>query len=283
VQLHVSEHERDYAVFAQQEWKLSNRWSAVLGLRFDRNGQFGHSVSPRLALVHQRSRQTVYKFVYGRPFRHPSSFEQDYSDGYTYLRAGPLRPETAQTLEASVEHKLHHLLTAILTGYHYRVSDLIQTAYLPGDLQQFQNVVGARFTGAEAEINSAFLNRVEAGGSVSLQDAVNGVAGDRLANSARVIAKARLSVPVVRDRVQISSTAQYLASRLTRAGESVEPVILVNLTATCRDVLHRHFDVQFGLRNLLNRAYDDPVAVAVDRMRQNGRSAFLKLSWNFGE
>jgi hypothetical protein len=38
-----------------------------------------------------------------------------------------------------------------------------------------------------------------------------------------------------------------------------------------------------GVRNLLNRAYDDPVAVAVDRMRQDSRSAFLKLSWIFGE
>src|SRR6185436_11386309 len=89
VQLHVSETDRDYGLFVQQEWKLSNRWMAVLGLRLDHDGNFGDSLSPRLALVHQRSKQTVYKFVYGRPFRNPSSFEQDYTDGYTYLRADP--------------------------------------------------------------------------------------------------------------------------------------------------------------------------------------------------
>ena len=45
-------------------------------------------------------------------------------------------------------------------------------------------------------------------------------------------------------------------------------------------LLHPHFDFVFGVRNALNQKYDDPVGIAVDRLRADGRSVFVKLIWH---
>jgi len=62
----------------------------------------------------------------------------------------------------------------------------------------------------------------------------------------------------------------------------MRPVLLEDLTITTRG-LHPDFDLQFGLRNALNWHYEDPVYVAIDRMRQDGRSLFVKLIWHTRE
>ena len=83
-------------------------------------------------------------------------------------------------------------------------------------------------------------------------------------------------MPILRDKLTLSSSAQYLGSRGTLAGGSVAPVFLADATATTNRLFDQ-FDLQFGVRNMLDRAYYDPVALAVDRMRGDGRSAFVKL------
>jgi iron complex outermembrane receptor protein len=279
-QLRISRPDRSFALFVQQEWNISNHWSTTMGVRLDDTQNFGHSISPRVALVHRKSDKTVYKFVYGHPFRNPSAFEQYYADNYSYLASGGLRPEAAHTFEFSVEHKLRPELTAIANVYHYRINDIIQTVYLPDGLQQFQNVATAQSKGAEFELTGKLSNRVETTASVALQD-TDGQGGNPLANSALVIAKGRVAVPVVLNRLYLSSSVQYLSPRLTHVGESVRPVALVDLTGTW-DVGRAGWRVQFGVRNLLNYAYYDPVAIAVDKLREDGRSVFLKLSWKFG-
>jgi len=93
------------------------------------------------------------------------------------------------------------------------------------------------------------------------------------------VAKLRFAVPVIKRKIELSSSGQYMASRETRDGSSsVRPVLLLDATATTNRLFKR-FDVSFGVRNLLNRVYSDPTAIAVDSMRQDGRSVFLKLVW----
>ena len=280
-QLHIDRPDRSFALFAQQEWNLSKRWSATLGVRFDDTKNFGHFVSPRVALVHRRSAKTVYKFVYGHPFRNPSVYEQYYTDGVAYIPSGGLRPETAHTFEISVEHKLRPALTAIANVYYYRINDIIQTVYLPNNFEQFQNVASAQSKGVEFELTGKISPRVETTASVAVQD-TDGQDGKPLANSALVILKGRVAVPLVRNRLDVSSSAQYLSARLTYANESVRPVVLIDATATYRDPRHAGWQLQFGVRNLFNYSYYDPIALTVDKLLQDGRSMFLKLSWEFG-
>ncbi|HYL74950.1 MAG TPA: TonB-dependent receptor [Bryobacteraceae bacterium] len=279
----VSKPDRSYALFEQLEWSLSHHWTASLGLRFDDSANFGHFLSPRTALVYQRSPKTVYKFVYGRPYRNPSTFERYYDDGGYSSQANPtLRPETAHTFEVSAERKLRHNLSALVDFYHYRVSNMIGVIQLPGAMQQYQNSGLDRSTGVEFELSGQLWRDLEATGSFALNSTRNITLQDELPNSPSHIGKLRISKSILKQKLTVASSTQYLGHRDTASGANTRPVLLEDITLTTRR-LHPDFDIQFGIRNALNWRYQDPIYLAIDQMRQDGRAMFVRLIYRTRE
>lgn len=279
VELRISRPDRKAAVFAQQEWEISQRWTAYLGLRYDISQNFQSALSPKVAFVFQQNPQTVFKFVYGHPFRNPSAYEQYFADNLSIVAAAPLRPETAHTFEVAVERKFGHDLSGVVNVYDYYIHDLIQAVFLDNTdaLQQYRNVGAATSTGIEFELAGKPVGELEVTGSLALQRTVDNVTGMVLPNSPQVVPKLRFAIPVIKRKITLSSSQQYMSARETRdAGTWVRPVLLLDLTATT-DRVFKRFDVSFGVRNLLNWIYSDPTAIAVDSMQQDGRSVFLKL------
>jgi outer membrane receptor for ferrienterochelin and colicins len=277
----INQPDRTYALFAQQEWNLSPRWKAYLGLRFDDSINFGHFISPRVALVYQHSSKMVYKFIYGRPYRNPSTFERYYDDGgYSQMANPALRKETANTFEASAERKLRHNVTLLVDFYQYRIDNLIGAVTLPNNVQQYVNGDEDHSTGIESELSWKMANGFEAAGSFAF-DLANDI-GANLPNSPRQIGKLRLARAFLRNKLTVSSSTQYLSQRQTMTADLVRPVLLEDLTFGTRG-LHPNFDLRFGVRNLLNWHYNDPVYLAIDQMRQDGRSLFIKLIWHTRE
>ena len=113
VYLDVSHPDLLLAPFAQQEWAFATKWTAYFGVRLDESRNFGGFVSPQASVVYQPSARTSCKFVYGRPFRAPSSFEQYYAYPGTNDANPRLRPETAQALEFTAERHVAKSLDAI--------------------------------------------------------------------------------------------------------------------------------------------------------------------------
>ncbi|MBZ5622062.1 MAG: TonB-dependent receptor [Acidobacteriia bacterium] len=278
----ISRPDRGIALFAQQQWNLSNRWKLYGGLRLDDTKNFHGFVSPRVAAVYQASPVAVYKLVYGRPFRNPSMFEQFYNDGgLSYAAAPPLHPETANTFEASMERQVARDLAFVVNGFHYRIDSVIEAVMLDGGVFQYHNTGGLRSTGVEFELNGKLWNRVEASASTALQSAVGGQPSDRLSNSPRQVSKARMGVPFFRDRLFLAGALQSFSTRKTGEDALLGGFPLVDFTVTAR--LDRHFDLQAGVRNALDRRYEDPVSLTIDRLPGDGRSIFLKLVWRVWE
>ena len=279
----ISQPDRSYALFAQQEWDLSRRWKAYLGLRFDESVNFGHFVSPRLALVYQPSPKMVYKFVYGRPYRNPSTFEQDYDDrGYSQLANPGLRKETAHTFEVSAERTLRRDVRLLVDFYHYRIGNMISASTLPGNVQQYVNGAEDHATGIEVELSAKLAHDFEAAASFAFDAANQVTIDDRLPNSPRQVGKLRLAKSFFQNKLTLSAGTQYLSRRETSYEVVTRPVLLEDITFGTRG-LHPNFDLRFGVRNLLNWHYQDPVYLAVDQMRQDGRSWFIKLIWHTRE
>jgi outer membrane receptor protein involved in Fe transport len=284
VQLRINRPDRKAAVFAQQEWEISQRWKAYLGLRYDISQNFESALSPKIALVYQQSPQTVFKFVYGHPFRNPSAYEQYFADNLSIIAAGPLRPETAHTFEVAVERKFGHDLSALVNVYDYHIHDLIQAVFVDDQaIQQYRNIGAATSTGVEFELSGKPWGQMEVTGSLALQHTVDSQTGNVLPNSPQVVPKLRFAVPVFKRKITLSSSEQYMTARETRDGDdSVRPVLLLDFTVSANRVFKR-FDISFGVRNLLNWIYSDPTAIAVDSVQQDGRSVFLKLIYRAAE
>ena len=280
----ISQPDRSYAMFAQQEWNLSPRWKAYLGLRFDDSANFGHFISPRLALVYQQSPKMVYKFIYGRPYRNPSTFERYYDDeGYSQMANPGLQRETANTFEVSAERKLWHDLSLLIDLYQYRIDRMISAITLANNVQQYVNGDQDHSTGIEAELSWKLAHGFEAAASFAYDVANDiGIQATLLPNSPNEIGKLRLARGFWKDKLTVSSSTQYLSERETLSTALVRPVLLEDLTFGTRG-LHPNFDIRCGVRNLLNWHYDDPVYLAIDQMRQDGRSFFVKLIWHTRE
>jgi outer membrane receptor protein involved in Fe transport len=268
--------DRNAALFVQQEWAVAPNLKLYGGLRLDNSINFGRFLSPRLAAVWQYSPRTVYKFVYGHPFRNPSAFEQFYNDGgLSYTAAPPLRQELAETFQASMERKVASAWTLTVDGFRYRIRDGIEAVTLQDDIQQYQNSSGYSSAGVEVEISGKLADRVEASASVTRQQAAD--SSTWLANSPHSLAKARLAMPLRRDRLTLAGSWQYISARQSWTGDRLGGALLMEAVASWR--LTAHFDVQGGVRNLFDRRYEDPIYLTVDRLRGDGRTAFLKLVW----
>ena len=252
------------------------------GVRVDDSRHFGRFVSPRLAAVWQGSPRTAYKVVFGRPFRNPSAFEQYYNDGgLSYAAAPPLRQEIADTYQASIERKLSAAWTLTVDAFQYRIRDGIEAVTLAGGAQQYRNIAGYTATGGELELAGRFWQGVEASAALSQQQALGSEPATTLANSPRQVGKLRFAAPVCRDRLVVAGNWQFLSARRSWTGDRLGGAVLTDATATLR--LTRRFDLQAGVRNLFDRRYEDPIYLSVDRLRGDGRSAFLKLVWKVFE
>ncbi|MBI3666886.1 MAG: TonB-dependent receptor [Acidobacteria bacterium] len=282
--LHVNNPDILYGLFAQQQWQLSPAWNAYFGVRFDDSKSNARFISPRLALIYQPTDRSTYKFLYGRAFREPNAYEMFYEDGVSLVGNAGLRPEHAQTLEVAAERKLTKDLSGLLTVYHYWLGGLIQAVTLDGGLLQYQNVARNGATGVEVELSGRPAAWIETTASLALQRATNTESNTPMTNSPARVAKLRAAVPFLKSRLETAAAVQYLSSRTTVSGSAVPPVWLADLTFTTNRI-NAYFDLQFGIRSLLDRAYYDPAGVGLiqDRIRQDGRAVFLKLIWRTRE
>jgi outer membrane receptor protein involved in Fe transport len=136
--LRTNHPERSLALFMQDEKVLSERWKLDVGLRFDKSSFGTNFLSPRAALIYQRSEWT-YKFLYGRGFRDPSAFQMFYSDGLAAQANPNARPESADTVEVDAERRLGKRLNLQVSAYGYRLRDFLVGVALPDGLIQYQN------------------------------------------------------------------------------------------------------------------------------------------------
>lgn len=266
--------DRTVALFVQDEKKLSERWRLDMGLRLDKSAYRPDFVSPRVALIYQPSVWT-YKFLYGRSFRNPSSFQLFYGDGIADAANPNLRPESADTLEVDMERKLGKRMNLQASAYGYRLYDFLLGVYQPDGLLQYQNAGRIQAEGAELEINGRPTDWLEATASFAVQRSRDD--DGLLENSPEYLAKLHFAVPLGR-KFDLSSGMQYASQRLTLAGYTLKPVYLADFTLASKHLM-RNLDARLGLRNAFNLKYSDPIALnpAVDTMPQPGRTFFVEL------
>jgi outer membrane receptor for ferrienterochelin and colicins len=263
-----------YGVFAQQEWNVSPKLTAYLGLRFDDSKLNSPFVSPRVATVYKPSDQTSYKLMYGRAFRNPSTYERYWEPNRD------LKAERMNTYEFSAEHTLVKHLNLIGSAFHYRLDGMIEGVAVDQSILQYRNVSASQSTGAEAEIQGQPVDWLHLSAAFTAQRTRYAAPSRLLPNSPTTLAHFSAAFPLVRRWLDLSSAVRYLSSRQTSYGSSVPGVALADLTLTTRR-LHRNFNVQFGVRNLFDKVYDDPLSQehSLVVMPRAGRSVFVKVIW----
>lgn len=271
---------RSGAFFAQQEWRLTPRWKVYLGARLDDSRYYEVSLTPKADLIYQPSATSAVKLLYGRSFRDPAGNEEFYNDGITQIANPDLKPERMQTFEAVFEKQAGKRWNLSTNVYRYDLNDLITAVLLDDQMQQYQNAAAVHSTGVELEATGKLKWGAKMDASLAMQRSGDGGNIYAEANSPARIGKFLLEIPLAKDRLSAAAAFQYMSERRTLAGNSVPPVSLVNLTLASRR-LASGVDLQFGIRNLLDRRYWDPVGTneGMDMVEQDGRCWFGRITW----
>lgn len=274
-----------WAVYAQDEYRVSDRFIVNFGIRHDRYEGFGGTTNPRIGLVYLAAKETAFKFLYGQAFRAPNNYELYYNDSNVTQKANPLlRPETIDSYELVVEHSLRRNLRASASLYSYTVQNLIDFETDPLDgLLVYRNVDRVDTAGLEIELEGRFHARLDGRLSYAYQENEVASSGQVLTNSPQHLVKLNLSTPLIVDKLLASFETQYVSQRATVGGSHTGSFAVSNLVLTSRHWIEK-FDLTFGVYNLFDREYADPVSnayVPIDAVQQDGRAYRLKLKLDF--
>jgi iron complex outermembrane receptor protein len=179
------------------------------------------------------------------------------------------------------EHYVNNWLRTSASTYWYQADRLIGTT--PNSSlaagYSFVNQGRVRAKGLEFEAQMRLRREARALVSYAMQSAVDQQTDRHLPNSPRHLAKARLSVPGPTARSFISAEMQYLSSRTTVSGSTVQGQTTINLTI--RQPLGRSWELFGGARNFLDATLADPASSQhqQDVIPQNGRMLRIGLRW----
>ncbi|MDD4321133.1 MAG: TonB-dependent receptor [Acidaminococcaceae bacterium] len=171
----------NFALFLQDEYKISDKWKAYSGIRFDHykkyDGYFWgkttgmtkydkaayNELSPKLSLEYEKDTSTIYYISYGHSFNPPSLYQlyrtDDNEFGNGYIGNPDLKPEKTNTFEIGMKKNFGKKTKLNINLYHANTDDLIavKTLDVNGVTQkQYQNIDKAKRIGTELDITHKF-------------------------------------------------------------------------------------------------------------------------------
>jgi iron complex outermembrane receptor protein len=270
-----------FAVYLQDEVKISSWFSMNAGLRLDRYSTFGSAVSPRAAVILRPNPKTDIKYMFGRAFRAPTAFEAYYADGVTQEINPALRPETVTSHGVSVERMLTPSFSVAVEGFHNQMNQLINLRIDPATgLGEYVNLSSDGTEGLEFQLDARH-SRLGAALSYTLQRSTDSLTGTALANSPKHLAKSKVQAPV-RSMFLMSLELQYESPESTYTQFRIPDSLDANATVSTRKPIWG-FDLSASCYNLLDRRNYDPVSpwLREQRLEQNGREFLVRITRTF--
>jgi len=165
--------EKNFAAFLQDEWKLADRLTALMSVRYDWSGinkdeveespgvwvpinnDSVDALSPRIALNYRVSDDMALRASWGRSFRAPTLYERFVREGGIFTgRMNPdLNKETMTGWEAGVYKQFSDKVSIDVAGFINNYDDLIQSIIYPDQTFMYRNITKARIWGIETSLN----------------------------------------------------------------------------------------------------------------------------------
>jgi iron complex outermembrane receptor protein len=173
------EEDMTYGAFVHDEIELSDRLTAFLGLRLDRESKTGWNASPRASLVYKLGETERLRIGFSRAFRNPTQiftyFSQNVIPGLFTLQGNDdLDPVQLTAYDIGIEGRLHPRLHAQLDLFYNILSDFTISVPLtvpPPAVVGFRNSGRTTTWGGEVALDWTWSDKLRAFGSYSFQSA----------------------------------------------------------------------------------------------------------------
>lgn len=273
----------NFGLFIQDEYHVLTPVRISLGVRYDNYSQFD-AINPRAALVYTPAEATALKLLYSEAFRAPNAYERYYQDGYTSIANPDLKPEKIRTVDAIWEQYFLDNYRSSLGGFYYRVTDLISQTTNVANKLFYQNIGRAEAVGVALSLEGYWQNGSKGRLSYDWQQATNVDTGARLSNSPLHLAKANVSIPLLRQQLFLSPELQYTSPRMTLDEARTNDPITVNLTLFSRDFGFKGLEASASIFNLFDVHAQDVAGeehFPLQTISQDGINFRFKLSCRF--
>lgn len=268
-------------LYAQDEWRLSERFSTSLGLRLDNNDSTATRLSPRAALIWHATPAVTVKTIYGRANRAPNSYERDYDDRTSLVANPQLGRESIDTFEVVASAQVATALNLRASAYRWHMHDPIALGTDPASgLPQYASGSRVQAHGAEFSANAAWTRGHRLRASLSWQD-VGYTDGSVLANSPEWLARVNFMQPLGANH-DLGLEIQYDGERRTVDGTMLRGYWLTNLNLVAAGPVNG-LEFTLTLLNLFDERYDHPAADSnwQNRLEQDGRAVRLRMDYRF--
>lgn len=272
-----------WALFAQDDYSITDELTLNAGLRFDYYSIFGSTINPRIGLIYNPWSSTSFKLLYGEAFRAPNQFELNYKIPGALRDNQNLKPEKLDTLELIVEHYFTRQLRAEFNVFHTLLHDnIISTSTSSG--AQNQNARDVESVGVEAQIENTWGDGFQGRLSYSWQNTVNEKTGEPLSNSPEHMVKLNFIAPLWQDKVFLGFETQFMSSRKTLNIKNgrVGDYVISNLTLFTQNWV-KGLELSAGLYNIFDERYFDPASAdhTQNAIQQDGLQFRVKGSLDF--
>lgn len=163
------------SLFAQDVWRIGNRLTFVLGVRWDDTDQWGSEVSPRANLGWRVSDTLELRAGYGEAYRQPSIGELF----YPFSGNPDLHPETSDSLEVGLVWSggTQQTPRLSLSAFSTNIDNLIVFDYIN---YSNQNIGKAEINGFEAAMDTVHGNVLSSHMQVTWLDTSDGFGNELL-------------------------------------------------------------------------------------------------------
>jgi len=122
---------KNWYVFVQDTWYITDTWGLSLGVRYDDYSDFGHTLNPRLAFIWQVYTDLNVKLMYGRAFRAPAFRELYITNNGLAVGNQNLDAEKLENWELAFDWMVTDRLHLGLTTYMFNIEDKISIIPIP--------------------------------------------------------------------------------------------------------------------------------------------------------
>lgn len=271
-----------FGLYAQDEYRPSDRLGVTAGLRYDHYASFGNAVSPRLALVYGLDSETTLKLLYGEAFRAPNANEFYYEEEGAVKLNPDLQPEEIVTYEVVFERQFGASWRGSAAGFLNRATDMINMLYDEDDgLYYFDNSsddIEAR--GFELQADGQLGKSTRFGASYSYTKTKDNATGEPLVLAPENLFKAHLTAPVLPGAALVGIEIQHVSDRINPAtGRGYHGHWLVNATLFSQRWKNR-WETSLSAYNLFEAEYKRDI-IGDFEILQDGRVLRLKVSTRF--
>lgn len=272
-----------FSFYLQDEYQVLDNLALTVGIRHDNYSTGPNSTTPRAAVVFNPLESSSLKLLYGEAFRAPNPAEVHFDIPMTAIGNPDLEPEKVKSLELVWEQRLCDELFALVSVYHYKMSNLIDFTLIDpvNSIFQFRNISKVRGKGLELGLNARLKSGVSGYFNYNIQTTDNLISDTKLSNSPRHTMRAGFITPFTR-YLFAATELQYDSERLTIYDTKTDGYLLTNLNLSTQQLFDR-LKCSLLIRNLFNISYQTPGSTEhlQHGIPQDRRNYTLKLEYRF--